>query len=111
ARRWDGTRAAALGGLGALLLHALVDWDLSYALFAFPLWFGFGLAREARRRAGGEETRGGAGAVWPRALTAALAGAALAGAALLGAGDALTELSARSLRAGAPEAALQHSGA
>lgn len=111
ARRWDGTRAAALGGLGALLLHALVDWDLSYALFAFPLWFGFGLAREARGRAGGEETRGGAGAVWPRALTAALAGAALAGAALLGAGDALTELSARSLRAGAPEAALQHSGA
>nr|PZN68054.1 MAG: hypothetical protein DIU55_14370 [Bacillota bacterium] len=127
ARGWSGFRAAALGGLGALLLHALVDWELSYALFAFPLWFGFGLAGgepEAAGSAGGQRIGPGSagegrrrpalrrqGIPWTRALTAAAAGLALAGAALLGAGDGLTELAARSLQRGEPQAALRHAGA
>ncbi len=36
-------RLVVLAGLGALALHALIDWDLSYGLFAVPLWIGFGL--------------------------------------------------------------------
>lgn len=109
ARGWGWSRTVALGGLGALLLHALVDWDLSYALFAFPLWFGFGLVGGPAAEAGPRSA--GRALPWPRALTALLAGVALAGAVLLGAGDSLTELAARSLGRGAPEAALRHAGA
>jgi len=123
ARRWSWTRTAVLGGLGALIVHALIDWDLSYALFAFPLWFGFGLAGgppapatsgHAPDRAGptaDARRQTGRAITWPRGLTALLAGAVLAGAVLLGAGDCLTELAARSYRLGAPEAALRHAGA
>lgn len=123
ARRWSWAQTALHGGLGALVVHALVDWDLSYALFAFPLWFGFGLAGDPSGGTGLQgippgqagQPSGGQRAQprlpWPRALTVFLAGIVLAGAVLLGTGDGLTELAARSLRQGAPGAALRHAGA
>ncbi|MDF2629366.1 MAG: hypothetical protein K0R39_3197, partial [Symbiobacteriaceae bacterium] len=47
---WSPWRLAGLAGLGALGLHALLDWDLSYGLFALPLWLGFGLAGGGAQR-------------------------------------------------------------
>ncbi|MBP2018604.1 tetratricopeptide (TPR) repeat protein [Symbiobacterium terraclitae] len=126
ARSWPPARAAALGGLGVLAVHALVDWELSYGLFALPLWFGFGLLGSAPVRGPGEPGPGKgpappagqepgdgwvSGWTWPRALTVALSGLALAGSLLLGAGDAAVDLAARSLERGSPEAALRHAGA
>lgn len=49
-RNWDPARLAFMGGVGALALHALADWDLSYGVFAVPVWLGFGLADGARER-------------------------------------------------------------
>jgi|GEM_PF-2071200 len=122
ARAWPPARAAVLGGLGALALHGLVDWELSYGLFMFPLWFSFGLlgpepvlVRRRPRPAGGAPTAGERrpweGWIWPQGLTAGLAGLALAGALLLGAVDAAVDLAARSLGAGSPATALRHAGA
>ncbi|HYF91779.1 MAG TPA: hypothetical protein VD969_06005 [Symbiobacteriaceae bacterium] len=96
-RAWDGWRLGALTGLGALALHALVDWDLSYGLFAMPLWLGFGLVSPP-----------GAGRRWPHGAAAALAGLATAGAVVVGAGDAATVLAQRALDAARPDAAARH---
>ncbi|HWI65527.1 MAG TPA: hypothetical protein VNT75_27160 [Symbiobacteriaceae bacterium] len=93
-------RLAAFAGFGALGLHALVDWDLSYGLFALPLWLGFGLAAP-----GGDP---GAGRRWPHAAAAALAGLAAAGAIVIGAGDVAATLADQALAAGRPEAAARH---
>jgi len=103
ARSWTPARTVALAGLGALAVHALVDWELSYGLFAFPLWFGFGLL--------GADPAPDAGWIWPRGLTVGLAGLALAGALLLGAGDGAVDLAARALEGGSPETALRHAEA
>ncbi|MFZ5825142.1 MAG: tetratricopeptide repeat protein [Bacillota bacterium] len=104
-RQWEDSRLVVLAGLAALALHALLDWDLSYALFAFPLWFGFGLASSGAGPGPAPPLR------WPPWLTAALASLALAASSLLGAGDLFTARAERSLRQGAPEAALLHAGA
>jgi len=109
-RAWPPARVAVLGGLGALVLHALVDWELSYGFFMFPLWFGFGLLGDGPVLAAPAAV-GGRGWVWPRWLTAALAGLALAGALLLGAADAAVDLAAGSLSSGSPAASLRHAGA
>lgn len=95
-------RLVALAGLAALGVHALLDWDLSYGLFAFPLWFGFGLARPS------PDVRSPA---WPPWLTVGLAGLTLAATALVGAGDLFAGQAELSLRRGAPETALLHAGA
>ena len=95
-RAWDSWRLAALGGLGALAVHALVDWDLSYGLFAVPLWLGFGLLGAAGPRRLGQ------------APVAALAGLAVAGAVFVGAGDVSAQLAGQALDAGRPETALRH---
>ncbi|WP_374712739.1 hypothetical protein [Symbiobacterium terraclitae] len=111
ARSWSADRSAALGGLGALAVHALVDWELSYGLFAMPLWFGFGLLGSDPAGRASADRSNEPGWTWPRGLTAGLAGLALAGALLLGAGDAAVDLAARSLARGLPEVALRHAGA
>ncbi|MFZ5816485.1 MAG: hypothetical protein ACOY93_14500, partial [Bacillota bacterium] len=96
-RGWSDHRLAVLAGLGALAVHALLDWDLSYGFFALPLWFGFGLAA------------GPPGPLrWPAWLTVGLAGLTLAGAALLGAGDLFTAQAGRSLARGEPGQARLH---
>jgi len=106
ARTWRPGRTVLLAGLGALAVHALVDWDLSYGLFAFPLWFGFGLVDPVD-----QDGRPARATAWPRRLTVGLAGLALAGAALLGAGDLFTELAARGLARGEAAVTLRHAGA
>lgn len=98
-RRWAPERLAVLGGAGALGLHALVDWDLSYGVFTTGLFLAMGLmgaqpgARPARV---------------PGALTGAVASLALAGVVVLGAGDTAQMLADRAVAAGAPAAATQH---
>lgn len=99
-RDWTPVRVAVLGGLGALGLHSLVDWDLSYGLFAVPLWIGFGLAAPERPLA----------VTIPFPVRAGLAGVTLAGVVLLGAGDLAGEAAQRALAAGAPEKAYLHAG-
>lgn len=96
-RAWPAERTALLAGLGALGVHALLDWDLSYGLFMLLLWVGFGLLEDARPREDG--------ALWP---TVVLATGALLGGLVVGAGDAFTELAGRSLTAGNAAAAEQH---
>ena len=96
-RGWAPGRAAVLGGLGALGVHALVDWDLSYALFAVPLWVGFGLAEPRDRTL-----------LLPFSVRAGLAGLTLAFTVILGAGDIATDLAQRALGAGATAQAYRH---
>ncbi|HEY8347704.1 MAG TPA: hypothetical protein VIL07_10620 [Symbiobacteriaceae bacterium] len=98
ARDWDPERTALLGGLGALGVHALLDWDLTYGFFMLLIWAGFGLMEGSRPR----------GPIWP---AQALATGALLGALLLGAGDVLTEWADRSLAAGDVRSAWQHASA
>lgn len=100
ARRWSPWRTVVLGGLAALALHSLVDWDLSYGLFALPLWFGFGLLGPGEGASGRRP--------WPGGLTVALASLTLAATALVGAGDLFTELAHGAIRTGQPEAAVRH---
>jgi tetratricopeptide (TPR) repeat protein len=94
---WSPDRAAALAGLGALAVHGLVDWDLSYALFMFPLWLGFGLRLPERRTMR-----------LPFGAAAGLAGLSLAAVVVLGAGDGFAEAAARALGAGRPQLAALH---
>lgn len=108
-RDWAWERLAALGGLAGLALHALLDWDLSYGFFAFPLWFGLGLAAPGPGARAQPWLRGVIR--WPAWLTVGLAALALAASTVLGAGDLFTGLAESSLRQGAPEAAMLHAGA
>lgn len=103
-------RLVVLAGLAALAVHSLLDWDLSYGLFAFPLWFGFGMWAPSAPPPGVAKAPPAA-PPWPAWLTVGLAGLALAGVALLGAGDLFTGLAGNSLRRGSPETALLHAGA
>ena len=78
-RRYDDATFALLTGAGAMAVHALVDWDLSYGLFAVLLWFAFGVAQSGTVRFRFE---------W----SAALAGLTLAAGLLLTAGDVAVSL-------------------
>lgn len=112
-RRWSPERVAILAGLGALALHALVDWDLSFGLFAVPLWFGFGLMAPGGRPASGAPPDATPGPL-PAAAEAApvlripfpalslLAGLALASTIVLGAGDSFETLAEQAVAAGRP---------
>lgn len=108
---WPEERTALLGGLGALGIHALLDWDLSYGFFMLLLWVGFGLVEDsppAQDGAGSPEhdARPAAGGhFWP---TVVLATGALLGVLVVGAGDLFTDLAGRSLAAGDAAAARQH---
>lgn len=104
-RQWAPERLVVLAGVGALGLHALLDWDLSYGLFMVPLWMGFGLLAPAGRPAAPGR---GASSV-PAGVAAALAGLALGAVVLLGASDGAATLADRALAAGQPERAIQHS--
>ncbi|HEY3366624.1 MAG TPA: bacterial transcriptional activator domain-containing protein [Symbiobacteriaceae bacterium] len=99
-RAWSPERLAVLAGLAALGVHSLADWDLSYGLFAVPLWLGFGLMAPAPARA--KDWR------LPFGLTTAVAGLALAGTVVLGAGDIFEGLAEQALAAGRPEVAYRH---
>lgn len=100
ARGWTPERTALLGGLGALGLHAMLDWDLSYGFFMLLLFTGFGLMERPRLER--------AGRFWPTVL---LATGALLGVLVLGAGDLFTEAADRSLAAGNWESARLHATA
>ncbi len=97
---WSPFRLAALAGLGALALHALLDWDLSYALFSFPLWFGFGLIPPKGRPVH-----------LAQPVTITLAAVTLVAATVVGAGDLFAQQARGALERRAPEAALLHAGA
>lgn len=98
-RAWSDERLVVLGGLGALGLHALLDWDLSYGLFALPLWLGFGLAGAGL---------GGRAVALPQALRAWVAGTVAAAVFLVGSGDLFSWLAQRSLEAKEPGPAYRH---
>jgi len=93
-------RLVTLAGLGALSVHALLDWDLSYGLFAYPLWFGFGLLKPVARPVR-----------LPPRVAVAVAALTLAACALLGAGDLFTAGARQALERGAPEIAMRHARA
>jgi tetratricopeptide (TPR) repeat protein len=112
-RHWGAERVALLGALGALGLHALVDWDLSYGLFSVALWLGFGLVEAGASEGPGRDgpLPGGPGGRvlgLPAWLLTAVASLALAGVVVLGAGDVGELLASRALDAGQPFAARQH---
>lgn len=90
---------AVLAGLSALGIHALIDWDLSYSLFAVPLWLGFGLAGPGRW---------GLPFRLPTAAVRALAGLTLALCAVLGTGDLSIWLGERALHRAEAPAALRY---
>jgi tetratricopeptide (TPR) repeat protein len=96
-RDWAPYRVAVLAGLGAVALHSLLDWDLSYGAFMVPLWLGFGLMGPV-----GPRFRVPAGAV------GALAGLALAAVVVLGVSNLGITLSERALAAGDAGRAVQH---
>jgi tetratricopeptide (TPR) repeat protein len=98
-RSWGPERVALLGALGALGLHGLLDWDLSYGIFAGALWLGFGLMGTVQGRQA---------AFLPGWLLTALASLSLAGVVLLGTGDVTATLADRALEAGQPFVARQH---
>lgn len=97
-REWPDVRVAVMAGLAAMALHSLVDWELSYAVFAYPLFMGLGLLAPERRPA----------VRVPPAVLTGVAGVALAGAALLGLGDAFTGFSEVALSKGAVAWAQRH---
>ncbi len=96
-RGWSPWRLAALAGLGALGVHSLVDWDLSYAIFAVPLWLGFGLVPPKTARL-----------TLPRWSTQVVAGLALTAAVYLGTSDLFVFAAQNALGAGDPGSALLH---
>lgn len=98
-RTWSSERLVFLAGLGALGLHAMLDWDLSYGIFAVLLWLGFGVAGASDGAA--QDVRG-------RGVPLAVAALALAGAALVGGSDVFTQVGQRALEVGSLPTAARH---
>jgi len=101
---WSPPRLAAMTGLAALGVHALLDWDLSYGVFAVPLWLGFGIAGAKEGAAGDLERR----MALPAAVTGTVAAMALGATALVGGSDVFTQAGQRALAAGSLAPAAQH---
>lgn len=97
-KAWSPVRTAILAGLAGLALHGLLDWTLSYALFAIPLWMGVGLSR----------TRSEPGVVVPRSVLGVFAGICLAAAVWLASSDVFTNLAQTEMSVGNHEAAGRH---
>lgn len=96
-REWPAERLVLLAALGALGLHGLVDWDLSFGVFAMALWLGIGLMAPE-----GRTIR------LPSWLAPALASLGLASALLLGTGDMAEWLAEQALTTGHEQMAARH---
>lgn len=96
-RRADDARFALVVGVGGLALHGLVDWTLSYGLFAGLVAIGLGVIPPGQRPPSLE---------LPRPLVALLGGLLAAGTILLGAGEWAASTAREALRQGAISQAL-----
>lgn len=124
-RRADDARFALMVGAGGLALHGLVDWTLSYGLFAGVVAMGLGLVWRGDSSGGtaqaaeaGHRTTGGAGRAADRTsagrfpltrpVVALLGGILAAASILLGAGEWAANSARNALRQGAFDQALSY---